>query len=123
MRDLRDRFCRIFHHLSWPRQDEEGFYQVCLDDGRHVPWRDPLPLPSPYRKNDSPGGCLLTFKIKKEIALEPVQEPHARRAITNAPERRRVRPAPGDISPTPANRFGEPPRNHAFGFSLMEEES
>ena len=87
---MRDLFCRAFHHLSWPRQDETGFYQVCLDDGRHIPWRDPLPLPSPYRKNDSPRGYLLTLKTQKEIRLESIQEPHARRAIANALERGRA---------------------------------
>ena len=81
---MRDLFCRVFHHLSWPRQDEKGFYQVCLDDGRHLPWRDPMPLPRPYRKKYSPGGCLLTIKTQKEIRLEPIQEPHARRTVANA---------------------------------------
>ena len=87
---MRDLFCRAFHHLSWPRQDAKGFYQVCLDDGRHIPWRDPLPLPSPYRKKYRGGGCLPTFKTQKEIGLELIQEPHARRVIANAPERRRA---------------------------------
>ena len=87
---MRDLFCRAFHHLSWPRQDENGFYQVCLDDGRHIPWRDPLPLPSPYRKKYRPEDCLLTFTTQKEIRLEPIQEPHARRVIANALERGRA---------------------------------
>ena len=84
---MRNLFCRIFHRLSWPRQDEVGFYQVCLDDGRHLPWRDAMPLASPYRKEYGPVGRLLKFKTQKEIGLEPLQEPHARRTIANALER------------------------------------
>ena len=52
---MRNLFCKIFRRLSWPRQDEQGCYQVCLDDGRRLPWRDPMPLPSPYRNEQGPG--------------------------------------------------------------------
>ena len=84
---MRNLFCKIFHRLSWPRQDEQGCYQVCLDDGRRLPWRDPMPLLSPYRKEHGTVGRLLKFKTQKEIGYEPVQEPHVRRAIANALER------------------------------------
>jgi hypothetical protein len=53
---MRDLFCRIFHHLSMPRQDRQGSYQVCLDDGRRIPWRDSMPLLNPYRKVLGPQG-------------------------------------------------------------------
>jgi len=46
---MRNLICRLFHRLSWPRQDEQGCYQVCLDDGRHIPWHDPLLMSSPYK--------------------------------------------------------------------------
>lgn len=81
---MRNLFCKIFHRLSWPRQDERGCYQVCLDDGRHLPWCDPMPLLSPYQKEHGPSGRLLEFKIQEEIGLEPLQKLHARRAIANA---------------------------------------
>ena len=81
---MRNLFCKIFHRLSWPRQDEQGCYQVCLDDGRRLPWRDSMPLPSPYRKEHGPMGRLLKFKTQEEIRFEPLQEPHARRAVANA---------------------------------------
>jgi len=84
---MRNLICKIFHQLSWPRQDEQGCYQVCLDDGRRLPWRDPMPLPSPYWKEHGPMGRLLKFKTQEEIGFELVQEPHARRAIANALER------------------------------------
>lgn len=38
--------CRFFHKLSWPHQDAQGCYQVCLEDGRHVPFKEEL-LPPP----------------------------------------------------------------------------
>ncbi len=75
--------CKIFHRLSWPRQDEEGYYQVCLVEGRRLPWRDPMPLPSPYRQEHAQRVCLLTFRTQ-EAELEPVQRPHDRRAIAKA---------------------------------------
>ena len=87
---MRNLFCKIFHRLSWPRQDDQGCYQVCLDDGRRLPWRDPMPLPSPIRKEHDRMGRLLKFKTQEEIRFEPVQEPHARRVIANALERGRA---------------------------------
>jgi len=84
---MRNLICKLFHRLSWPRQDEQGCYQVCLDDGRRLPWWDPMPLPSPFRKQHGTVGRLLKFKTQKEIGYEPVQAPHARRAIAITLER------------------------------------
>jgi hypothetical protein len=63
---MRDLFCKIFHRLSWPRQDEKGGYRVCLDDGRRLLWIDLMPLASPYRNPQSPLGRVLKFKTQKE---------------------------------------------------------
>jgi hypothetical protein len=53
---MRDLICKIFHRLSMPRQDQQGSYQVCLDDGRRLPWHDPMPLLNPYRREPAPEG-------------------------------------------------------------------
>jgi hypothetical protein len=64
---MRDLFCKIFHRLSWPRQDEQGCYQVCLDNGRHLFWIDTMPLVSPYQNAPTSLGLVLKFQTQKEI--------------------------------------------------------
>ena len=42
---FRNWYCRRFHRLGGPWQDEQGSYQRCLDCGRRIPWSEPaLPL-------------------------------------------------------------------------------
>lgn len=64
---MRNLICKLFHRLSWPRQDEQGCYRRCLVDGRRLPWRDPMPLVSPYRLERASGGHPLTFRHPKEL--------------------------------------------------------
>jgi hypothetical protein len=70
---MRNLICKLFHRLSWPRQDEQGYYQVCLSDGRHIPWHDPLPLLSPYRIGDFSVGNTLTFSHLKKPKNDSTQ--------------------------------------------------
>jgi hypothetical protein len=81
MEKIRNLICRHFHHLSWPRRDAQGCYQVCLTDARRLPWTDPMPLLSPYRKEHSQESCLLVFNNQQKLQVESTQQLLARQAI------------------------------------------
>ena len=48
-------YCRKFHNLTGPYQDDQGLYERCLDCGRRLAWVDPLPLADPTRRERSRG--------------------------------------------------------------------
>lgn len=77
--------CKVFHRLSWPRQDEHGCYQVCLDDGRRFPWHDPMPLPHPCRKNAFDEHSPLKLTNWKESKNEVTQDLFTRRVVADVP--------------------------------------